>query len=127
MRNNMFEGKIAKYVGGGMFPEEDMLKIVHAHAAIAAVVLALPLFGIDWIVFVGVLWHMYSALSEKVGVPFGCSSVVVGIIVNIAIAIGVDVVGTFIPVLGWLTTAGIVYLQFYLSGKAYIETLRKMK
>lgn len=114
----MFEGRIAKYVGGGMFPEEDMLKTVHTHAAVAALVVALPLFGIEWLA---------SSLSEKVGVPFGCSSVIVGIIVNVAITIGVDLFGTFIPVIGWLTTAGIVYLQFYLSGKAYIETLRKMK
>ena len=122
----MFEGKIAKYVGGGMFPEEDMLKTVHTHAAVAALVVALPLFGIEWLAFIGILWHMYSSLSEKVGVPFGCSSVIVGIIVNVAITIGVDLFGTFIPVLGWLTTAGIVYLQFYLSGKAYIETLRNL-
>ena len=33
----MFEGRIAKYVGGGMFPEEDMLKTVHTHAAVAAI------------------------------------------------------------------------------------------
>lgn len=123
----MFEGKIAKIVGGGMFPEEEMLKIVHGHAMVAAIALALPLFGLDWIIFIGVLWHMYSALSEKVGVPFGCGSIIVGLLVNIVIAIGVDIVGTFIPVIGWLTTAGIVYLQFYLSGKAYIETLKKMK
>lgn len=123
----MFEGKIAKALGGGMFPEEDMLKIVHRHAWVAALVVALPLFGLDWIVFCGVLWHMYSALSEKVGVPFGCGSIIVGLIVNIAITIGVDLLGTFIPVVGWLTTGALVYLQFYLSGKGYIETLKKMK
>jgi hypothetical protein len=123
----MFEGKIAKYVGGGMFPEEDMLKTVHKHAAIAAFVVALPLLGLEWIIFTWILWHMYSTLSKKVGVEFGCMSMIVGIIVNVAITIAVDMGCTFIPIIGWLTTAGIVYLQFYLSGKAYIETLRNMK
>jgi hypothetical protein len=28
------------------------------------------------------------------------------------------------PVIGWLGTSFVVYLQFYLSGKAFIETLR---
>ncbi len=110
-----------------MFPEKDMLKTVHNHAFLAAIVVALPLFGLDWVIFCAVLWHMYSSLSKKVGVPFGCGSVIVGVIVNIAITIGVDILGTFIPVLGWLTTGGLVYLQFYLSGKGYIETLKKLK
>jgi len=123
----MFEGKIAKAIGGGMFPEEDMLKIVHGHAAAAAIVVALPLFGLDWIIFICILWHMYSSLSKKVGIPFGYGSIIVGIIVNLAITIAVDTVATFIPIFGWITTGGIVYLQFYLSGKGYIETLRKMK
>ncbi len=123
----MFEGRIAKYVGGGMFSEEDMKKLVHTHAAIAAFAKALPLFGIDDIIFIFVLWHMYSSLSEKVGVPFGCSSVIVAILVNFAIAFVADILLTFIPIFGNLSIAAIVYFQFYTSGKAYIETLRKMK
>ena len=123
----MFEGQIAKAIGGGMFPEEDLFKIVHHHAWAAAIVVALPLFGLDWILFCIILWHMYSALSERVGVPFGCGSIFVGLVVNIFITIVVDLLATFIPVIGWLTTGAIVYFQFYTSGKTYIETLRKLK
>lgn len=122
----MFEGKIAKAVGGGMFPEKELLKIVHNHAMIAAIIVALPLPTIEQILFICVLWHMYSALAKYVGQSLGCASIIVGVVVNIGFMIVYSIALEFIPFLGWLTSAGICYLQFYLSGKAYIETLRNM-
>lgn len=50
-------------------------------------------------------------------------NILVGYIVNIIIAIVLDVIFTLIPFL----ISFIVYAQFYLSGKVYIETLKKMK
>lgn len=122
----MFEGKIAKAVGGGMFPEKELLKIVHTHAMIAAIVVALPLPTIEQILFICILWHMYSALAKYVGQNLGCASIIVGVVVNIAFMIAYSLALELLPFIGWITSAGICYLQFYLSGKAYIETLRKM-
>ncbi|MCR5395110.1 MAG: hypothetical protein K6E86_06935 [Bacteroidales bacterium] len=122
----MFEGKIAKKLGGSLFPEEDLKKMVHTHAFCAALVIGLPLFGFDWIAFVVILWHMYSKLAERAGKEFGCGSIILGMIVNIVFVIIYDSLTSFIPVLGWITSAGLCYLQFYTSGKAYIETLKRM-
>lgn len=122
----MLEGAIAKKLGGGLFPEEDLKKMVHTHAMIAAVVIALPLIGLDKLIFVGILWHMYAKLAERVGKSLGCSSIIVGMAVNIILVIIYDGLSSFIPVLGWITSAGLCYLQFYISGKAYIETLKRM-
>lgn len=117
----MFEGKIAKYVGGGMFPEEDLKKLVHNHALIGAIILAIPGFGIDWIVYCVVLWHMYHKLCQRVNQTLGCGTIVLGVGVNMVVAIVVDLLLTLIPLLSGF----LAYLQFYLSGKAFIETLNK--
>lgn len=123
----MFEGQIAKRLGGGMFPEEDMLKCVHTHAAIAAFVSVLPLPVFEQIVFFCVLWHMYSKLASKVGHQMGCGTIIVGVATNLVIYLIYSLALEFIPVLGYLTTAAICYIQFYFSGKVYIETLRSIK
>ena len=116
----MFEGFIAGKLANKMF-EKDVFKIVKKHAFIGAIVMILPLFGFDWIIYCIVLWHMYHAICEKVGTKLDLGNIIVGIIVNIIVGIGLDVILTFIPFL----IGFIVYAQFYFSGKAYIETLKQ--
>lgn len=120
----MLQGYIARKWGDKMF-EKDIAKIVKRRSFWGALIMALPLFGIEWIVFTIILWNMYSALSEKVGTKLKFSTIAVGFIINIVVAIVIDALFTLLPVFGWLGTGFLVYLQFYLSGKMYIETLRK--
>ncbi len=121
----MLEKQLAEKFGGKIFPEENMRKIVQKHAVAAAIVIALPAFGIDWIIYCIILWHMYSKLGNEVGAPFGCATIIFGVLVNIVLTIIFDLALTYIPILGWITAAGIVYLQFYISGRLYIDSLRK--
>lgn len=122
----MLQGYIAKKWGDKMF-EEDMAKIVRKHAFWAAIIMTIPTFDFGLILFCYILWHMYYALCERCGTELKISTVIAGIIVNLIIAAVVNFVLGYIPVIGWLGTGFIVYLQFYLSGKSYIETLRRLK
>lgn len=122
----MLQGYIAKKWGDKMF-EEDMAKIVRKHAFWAAIIMTIPTFGFGLILYCYILWHMYYALCERCGTELKISTVIAGIIVNLIIAAVVNFVLAYIPVIGWLGTGFIVYLQFYLSGKSYIETLRRLK
>lgn len=117
----MFEGLIANKLAGKMM-EEDLYKIVKRHAFWGALVMILPLFGFDWIVFCAILWRMYNKICEHVGTTLKFSTIAAGFIVNILVAIVLDLILTFIPIL----IGFIVYAQFYFSGKAYIETLKRM-
>lgn len=117
----MFEGLIASKLANKMF-EKDLYKIVKRHAFWGALVMLLPLFGLDWLVFVFVLWHMYNAICEALGTTLKFSTIAVGFIVNIVVAIALDIIFTFIPFL----IGFIVYAQFYFSGKAYIESLKRL-
>lgn len=120
----MLQNQFADF-GDKMF-DTDTAKIVRNHSFWGAIIMALPLFGVDWIIFCCILWHMYSALCKRANKKLDASRIVVGIIVNIIIAILVDLVLSFIPFIGWLGTGFIVYLQFYLSGKSFSETIKKM-
>ena len=53
----MLQNQLANW-GDKMF-EEDMARIVRNHSLWGAIMLALPLFGLEWIVFVCILWDMY--------------------------------------------------------------------
>ena len=119
----MLQNQFANY-GDKMF-DKDTAKMIRRHAFWGALVMALPLFGLDWIVFVIILWHMYSSLCNRAHKKLDFGNVVLGVIVNCVIAIGLDALLSFIPIIGWLGTAFIVYLQFYFSGKLYLETLKK--
>lgn len=118
----MLQNQLAN-VGDKMF-DKDTAAIVRNHALWGSIVMALPLFGIDWVVFCIILWHMYSELCERANTKLEMGNIIVGLIVNIIIAVVLDLILTFIPFIGWLGTAFIVYMQFYSSGKAFIETLK---
>lgn len=117
----MFEGLIADRLANKML-EQDLYKIVKRHAFWGALVMVFPLFGLDWIVFGFILWRMYHKICEHVGTTLKFSTIATGLIVNILVGIVLDLVLTFIPIL----IGFIVYLQFYLSGKMYIESLKHL-
>lgn len=121
----MLQNQFADY-GDKMF-DKDTAKIVRSHASWAAFIMFFPLFGMDLIVYCMILWHMYSALCERAHKKMvNKSSIITGIVVNVVIAFAIDTALTFIPVIGWLGTSFIVFLQFYFSGKSFIETIKKM-
>ncbi len=104
--------------------DKDTAKIVRRHAFWAAFVMFFPLFGLDWIFFVWILWDMYSSLCKRAGTSLSLGSVIVGIVVNLGVAAVIDTLLTAIIFIGWLGTSFIVYLQFYFSGKLYLETIK---
>lgn len=121
----MFEGYIAAKFANKMF-EEDVFKTVKRHALVGALLMAIPDFGFGTLFYVGVLWHMYSSIAEKVGLSFSDNFwklAGVGFFVNILIAFVLDLALFFV----FFLEPFVMYLQFYLSGKAYVESLKKLK
>lgn len=123
----MFEGIIAKKLGGGMFPEKELLDIVHKHAMVAAIVLMLPAPFLEQIFFMVCLWHMYYKLAEYVGEKIGVGTILLGVGINILLVLIYSFLLELLPFVGWLTTGAICYLQFYISGKVYINILREQQ
>ncbi len=107
--------------------DKDTASIVRSHALWASIIMALPLFGFDLFFYCFILWDMYSDLCKRAHKKLDFGNIIVGFIVNIVVAFILDTALTFIPVIGWLGTAFIVYLQFYFSGKSFIESIKSGK
>lgn len=118
---------VAEKSMGRMFPEKQLLDIVKSHARWGAIAIAIPFIPVaDTILYVIILWHMYHKLSEA---SHQSLKIGIGIFVNIMVCIGIgiaDEVLDWVPVIGWLFSALIVYIQFYFSGRAYISTLKEL-
>ena len=108
-------------LGKGMFPEEDLLKIVHGHAAVACIGMWLP--GLGLLLYLGCLWHMYSKMNEKANTSTQTSTIFVAICVNFFV-FGVISILELLPVIGDIVQMFVVYVQFYLSGRTYINILK---
>ena len=120
----MFEGLIASKFANKYF-EREVFSTIRKHSFFGGLIMMLPLCGFGVLLFVGVLWHMYSAICKKVGVSFSdnfWSLVGVGIIINIVVAFVIDF---FLSILFFLKPF-ILYFQFYLSGKLFVESLKKL-
>lgn len=121
----MLEGFIAGKAAKKMFKEKEIFKIVKRHAFWGCLLMALPDFGFGTIFFIAVLWHMYSSIAEKYDLSFSenfWSLAGLGFFVNIAIGFVIDLVMS--PV--FFLQPFVSYGQFYLSGKMYVETLKKL-
>lgn len=121
----MLQRQFANYADK-MF-DKDTAKIVRSHAFWGALIMALPLFGIDWIIYCCILWDMYSCLCKRANTSLHLGNIISGILTNIIVAVAIDALLSFIPVIGWLGSGFIVYLQFYFSGKSFIERIKSRR
>lgn len=120
----MFEGYIAGKFANKMF-EKQVFQTIKSHALVGALLMMIPDFGFGTIIFIGVLWHMYSSICDKVGISFAQNFwelVGLGIVVNIVIALVIDIVFTVL----FFLEGFIIYFQFYLSGKMFVESLKQL-
>ncbi len=120
----MFEGQIAAKFANKFF-EKDVFKVVKSHALWGSLIMAIPDFGFGVVLFCIVLWHMYSAICDKVGISFSdhfWQLVGVGVIINIAVAFIIDFALTTL----FFLEPFVMYMQFYFSGKAFVESVKKL-
>lgn len=105
---------------------KDVSDIIKKSSLYAAICLAIPLWGLECILYCVILWGMYIKLCDKAKVPFWSNfvtSILGGFIVNLVIAFVLNFVLDFIPLVGWIGSAIVGYVGTLLSGCAYLETL----
>ena len=122
----MFEGTISGYIGEKMFKdnEKNIFKTIKIHALIGGILMAFPEFGFGVIIYIIVLWHMYSSICDKVSISFSKhwgKLIGFGFIVNIIVALILNIVLSVLPILSGF----IVYAQFYLSGKFFYDQIKR--
>ncbi|MBR5893569.1 MAG: hypothetical protein IKZ37_08050 [Bacteroidaceae bacterium] len=99
---------------------------VKTRSIVAAIIMVIPLWGIEVFLYAIVLWGMYSELCRLANVPFWknfFTSVLGGFIVNIIVVFILNFILDFIPIGGWIAAAIMGYCVTLFSGCAYLEVL----
>ena len=105
---------------------KEVSNVVKSRSLTSAVIMAIPLWGIEVILYAIVLWSMYVELCKLARVPFWknfFTSVVGGYLVNIFVVFILNLILDFIPVAGWIAAAIMAYCATLFSGCAYLEVL----
>lgn len=108
---------------------EKVQSCVKSRSLLAAIIMVIPLWGIECILYAIVLWGMYAELCKLAKVPFWSNfftSVLGGFIVNIIVVFILNLILDFIPIVGWIGAAVVGYCITLFSGCAYLEVLASL-
>ncbi|MDH8702751.1 hypothetical protein M2138_002122 [Dysgonomonadaceae bacterium PH5-43] len=108
---------------------KEVASTVKTHAWIGAFCMAVPLWGLEIIVYAATLWHMYKKLCDLAKVPFWknfMKSILGGFIINNIVVFVLNLILDFIPIAGWIGAGLIGFATIFFSGCAYLEVLAKI-
>lgn len=117
-------GVVDRYIDKGF--SKRARKKVSMCAFLGGLAFALPLFGLDNIIYMIILWGMYSSLSKMACEAYHSSrtkNFIGGFIVNFLVASAIELALSFIPVVGWVGAFLVGYLSLKISGAAYLSAL----
>lgn len=117
-------GVVDRYIDKGF--SKRARKKVSMCAFWGGLAFALPLFGLDNIIYMIILWGMYSSLSKMACEAYHSSrtkNFIGGFIVNFLVASAIELALSFIPVVGWVGAFLVGYLSLKISGAAYLSAL----
>ena len=117
--------KIDGYINRGFTQQAQTL--VNNHAIVGAIALALPLFGLDNIIYLIALWHMYVGLCNLARKSFGTNmtkSFIGAVIVNVLVASVLELACNALPFVGGIIGGAIIgFMSIKISGAAYLKAL----
>ena len=117
-------GVVDRYIDKGF--SKRARKKVSMCAFLGGLAFALPLFGLDNIIYMIILWGMYSSMSKMACEAYHSSrtkNFIGGFIVNFLVASAIELALSFIPVVGWVGAFLVGYLSLKISGAAYLSAL----
>jgi len=113
--------KLAEQAKDSMTP--GIKKSITSATIWSVVVSLIPLFGLETIIYVFILWNMYHSIAKKAGFPFRATAIMTGFIINIMISLVVGGIAGFLVGLGEIVQAVIVGVATYQSGVSYLGSL----
>ena len=125
---NMYMGivnSVEKFASGAL--DSEINAVIRKKAIIGALCMAIPLWGIETIVYAITLWGTYSKISDISGVPFRSNFIknaLSGFILNVVVTFVLGLALDFIPVLGWVGSALVGFLSIQFSGMGYVKALK---
>lgn len=105
---------------------KEIKSTINTSAWLGGLVLALPLYGLDSIIYACIIWGMYKKVANLAGIKFGgklTRNILGGFIINLIAVFLLNIVLDFIVLFGWIGMfiAGYVITRY--SGIAYLGIL----
>ncbi len=102
---------------------------IRKRALIGGLCMAIPLWGIETVVYAIALWSTYSIISKISTVPFKdhfVKNVLGGAVVNLIVVFILGLALDFLPVFGWIGSFAVGYISILVSGLGYVKMLKAM-
>ena len=119
--------KLEQFVSGAL--DGEIKSSVRGRALIGGICMAVPLWGIETIVYAICLWSTYGKIATYSGVPFKnnlVKNIIGGFIINIIMTFFFGMLLDFIPVVGWVGSFAVGYISLYTSGMGFVKMLKKL-
>lgn len=108
---------------GDLMMTKEAKSAITSAATWSAIVSLIPLWGLETIIIIFILWNMYVNICSAMKVPFSFASILGGFATNIIVCLVFNVMFDWLFGLGWIIAAIAVWGVTYYSGKAYLGTL----
>lgn len=118
---------VEKFMSGAL--DKTIKSAVSKRGWIGGACMAIPLWGIEVVIYAIVLWNTYGEISKISGVPFkdnAVKNIVGGFIINIIANLIFGFILDFIPVVGWLGSFLVGYFSIVTSGMGYVKMLKAL-
>jgi len=118
--------KLDQFLEGAL--DGKIKSAINGRAFIGGLCMAIPLWGIETIIYAICLWGCYGKISEISGVPFRNNigkNIVAGFVVNLLVTFVLGLVLDLIPFFGWIGSFFVGYLSIKMSAMGYVEALRQ--
>lgn len=117
--------KLEQFVSGAL--DGEIKSMLTGKAILAGICMAVPLWGLETIVYGFCLWSAYSRISDISGVPFRAHfwrNLFGGIGVNVIVTAILGFALDFIPLLGWIGSFAVGFASLYVSAMGYVKMLK---
>lgn len=106
----------------------EIKSIVNGRAILGGIVMAIPFFGLETIIYAIILWSMYGSVANAAGIKFSgklVTNVLGGFIINVICVFLLNFAMDLILLLGWVGMFIAGYVATRYSGIAYLGILER--
>lgn len=121
--------KVEKFMEGAL--DQEITAQIKRKAIVGGLCMAIPLYGIETIIYAACLWKEYGEISKISGVPFkdnAVRNIIGGFILNIIITFALNLIIDLIPglIISSIGCFVVGYTSLELSGMGYVKMLKKL-
>lgn len=121
--------RVESFMEGAL--DKEIASQVKSRAKIGGLCMAIPLYGLELIIYGICLWGEYGKISQISGVPFkdhAVKNIIGGFIINLIVTFVLNLIFELIPGLILSSIGGFVvgYASLEISGMSYVKMLKRL-